>query len=165
MRRNKARCSGLSAPSLKNAPSSTWLSCPPDGPFGWWMMNAWPLVGSRPRNQESPLGPRYSSRRSDTWASSMLLAKHIGAGARARAARQCGVMACHIQTETLPTSVQLVGQLEFVEFTNSRPACPPPPPSQCRSSAWRARRGRLGRRSVMQAAPPCRVPGVAAQPA
>jgi hypothetical protein len=38
-------------------------------------MNAWPVSGSRPRNQESPLGLRYNSRRSDIGAS-MLSAKH-----------------------------------------------------------------------------------------
>src|SRR4051794_1389687 len=75
IRRNRARRSGLSAPPLKNSPSSMWLSCPPEGPFGWWMMNASPLAGSRPRNQESPLALRYSSRRSDIGASSMLCAK------------------------------------------------------------------------------------------
>src|SRR4029077_2658694 len=38
-------------------------------------MNAWPVSGSRPRNQESPLGLRYNSRRSDIGAS-MLSDKH-----------------------------------------------------------------------------------------
>jgi len=47
-------------------------SRPPEGAFGWWMMNAFPLVGSRPRNHASPFGLRYSSLLSDIGCSLIL---------------------------------------------------------------------------------------------